>query len=167
VTRGGHTDTDMGLNNILKEIDKLKNCSVKVGVTQDKGAAMTEDGVTVATYAAYNEFGVRKHGKQVIPSRPFIRGWIDSKREQLAKRIEKLYGQVSDGKMFAEIAIRELGQFGESGIKSFIRNGPFEPNADSTVRAKGSSRPLIDTGTLRNSIRYEIVELPVDQAPET
>jgi hypothetical protein len=164
---GGHTDTDMGLNNILKEIEKLKTCSIKAGVTQDTGAAMNEDGVTVATYATYNEFGVRKHGKEVIPSRPFIRGWVDSKREQIAKTIEKLYGQVNDGKMFGATALNRLGQYAEYGIRSYLRNGSFVPNSERTVKMKGSSRPLIDTGTLRNSIRYEIVEQPVDQVPQT
>ena len=33
---------------------------------------------------------------------------------------------------------------------------PSEPNAPSTIRKKGSDKPLIDTGRLRQSVNYVI-----------
>jgi hypothetical protein len=65
---------------------------------------------------------------------------------------------VSEGKIKAQEAIGKLGQFGQDGIKSYIRTGKFQENAEKTKRIKKSSRPLIDTGTMRNSVRYEIVD---------
>jgi hypothetical protein len=95
-----------------------------------------------------------------------VRGFADGQREQIAKTMEKLGGLVTGGKLKAEDAIKRLGEYGQSGIKSYIRNGTFTPNADSTVAKKGSSMPLIDTGTLRNSIRYQVIEKSVNTAGE-
>ena len=168
-----NTDTDMGLENILKEVEKLKSMCIKVGVTEDVGSQTAEGGATLAQIASWNELGVlgppmsqNGGGKWFIPPRPFIRGFADNKREQIAKTLEKLGGLVTGGKLKAETAIARLGEYGQSGIKSYIRNGAFTPNADSTIAKKGSSKPLIDNGTLRNSIRYQIMHKPADMVNE-
>jgi phage gpG-like protein len=152
-------DFDMGLENIKKQIEQLGKMSVKCGITEDKGDAVPKGGdATVAEYGTWNEFGVKRNGKQHIPSRPFIRGWADGKKKETQAVIERLAKQVSSGKMLAASAINKLGVYGASGIKSYIRTGNFTPNADSTKARKGSSKPLIDTGTLRNSIGFEAAE---------
>jgi DNA-binding protein H-NS len=175
MAKQGYTDTDKGLADIFKEVEKFKSLCVKVGVTEDVGSQLGKhfetktsksgkktkrkvqntSGPTIAEYATWNELGTAD-GR--IPPRPFVRGWIDNNREQIGKTLEKLYGLVSDGKLDAMTAIERLGRYGESGVKSYIRNGTFTPNADSTIAKKGSSKPLIDTGTLRNSIRYQVIK---------
>jgi hypothetical protein len=191
----GYTYTDMGLENILKEMEKLKSMCVKVGVTEDIGSnkgmhrvrkvgksgkktkrkvkVENANGPTIAQIASWNELGVlgppmSQHGggKWFIPPRPFIRGFADGKREQIAKTLEKLGKSVADGKLDADTAIKRLGEHGQSGIKSYIRNGPHTPNADTTIARKKSSKPLVDTGTLRNSIRYQVVDMPVAMVNE-
>jgi len=169
----GHTDTDMGLENILKEMKKLKSMCIKVGITEDVGSQTVEGGATLAQIASWNELGVlgppvsqNGSGKWFIPPRSFVRGWADGKREQIANTIERISKQVSEGKMFAEVAIRRLGEYAQSGVKSYIRNGDFTPNADSTIAKKGSSKPLIDNGTLRNSIRYQVINAPASAVSE-
>jgi hypothetical protein len=170
----GSTDTDMGLEDILKEMEKLKSMCVKVGVTEDVGAQTVDGGATLAQIASWNELGVlgppmSQHGggKWFIPPRPFVRGFVDGKREQIAKTLEKLGNLVSGGKLKAETAMARLGEYGQSGVKSYIRNGDFTPNADSTIaRKRGSTKPLIDTGTMKNSIRYQVIEKPVDMVSE-
>jgi hypothetical protein len=170
----GHTDTDMGLEAIFQEMEKLKSMCVKVGVTEDVGSQTADGGSTLAQIASRNELGVlgppvsqNGGGKWFIPPRPFVRGWADGKREQIAKTQERLGKLVSGGKLDADTAIKRLGEYGQSGIKSYIRNGSFIPNADSTIaRKRGSTKPLIDTGTLRNSIRYQVIDKPVDKVSE-
>jgi hypothetical protein len=168
MAKKGGTDTDMGLAKIFEEIENFKSMCVKVGVTEDTGSQVGEDGATVAQYASWNELGT-DDGR--IPPRPFIRGFIDAKREQIGKTIDKLYGLVNDGQMDAMTTIGRLGEYGQSGIKSFIRHGDFVPNAESTVKKKtkgkgGKTTPLIDTGTMRNAIRYQIIRKPVGQVSE-
>jgi hypothetical protein len=171
----GNTDTDMGLEDIFKETEKLKSMCVKVGVTEDVGAQTTDSGATLAQIGTWNELGVlgppmsqHGEGKWFIPPRPFVRGFVDGKREQIAKTLEKLGGLVAGGKLKAETAMARLGEYGQSGIKSYIRNGTFTPNADSTIARKhGSTKPLIDGGTLKNSIRYQVIQKPVDMVSES
>ena len=165
----GSTDTDMGLENIFKELETLKSMCVKVGVTEDAGAQAAEGGATIAQIASWNELGVlgppasqNGGGKWFIPPRPFIRGFADGKREQIAKMLEKLGGLVSGGKLKAAEAMARLGEYGQGGVKSYIRNGAFTPNADFTIAKKGSSKPLIDSGATRNAIRYQVVHRPAD-----
>ena len=168
----GHTDTDMGLNAFFKETEKLKSMCVKVGITEDVGS-QSVDNATLAQIGMWNELGVlgppmSQHGggKWFIPPRPFIRGFVDGKREQIAKTLDKLAALVSGGNLSADVAMARLGEYAQSGVKSYIRNGVFTPNADSTIQKKGSSKPLIENGTLRNSIRYQIIHKPVDQVSE-
>jgi hypothetical protein len=174
-----HTDTDMGLDDIFKELDKFRNMCVKAGIPEDTGSQKGEGGVTVAQYATYNELGVMNKDESgwYIHPRPFVRGWADAKRELIAKTIEKLSRRVLDGKLKAEDAIRMLGEFGKSGIKSYVRNGNFAPNSDVTIngskpdkngkkfiKGKGSSKPLIDTKQMVNAIEYQIIQKPVSMA---
>jgi hypothetical protein len=183
----GITDTDMGLADIFKEMEKLKSMCVKVGVTEDVGSQTVDGGLTLAEIAARNELGVLGPpfsqyggGKWFIPPRPFVRGWADGKREQIVKTQENLGKLVTSGKLDADTAIRRLGEFGQNGVKSYINRGSFTPNSHITIhgskpnkkgkkfiKGKGSSRPLIDTKNLvNNGIRFQVIEKPVDMVSE-
>jgi len=151
MAKSGVIDRDLGLKEIKAELKKLKLMSVKVGIVE--GHNKTEDGVNIAEYAAFNE-----EGTQHIPSRPFIRSWVDNHKEQIDKMLTSAFNRVLSGKWTAEEAMKRIGEFAQSGIKKNIIDGKFEPNSPKTIAKKGSSKPLIDTGTLRNSIRYEVVE---------
>ena len=41
-------------------------------------------------------------------------------------------------------------------VQKEIVDGSFEPNAESTIKKKGSDKPLIDTGTMRQSVTYVV-----------
>jgi hypothetical protein len=123
--RQGSTDSDLGLEDIFKETEKLKSLCVKVGVTEDVGSQITDSGATLAQIASRNELGVlgppvSQHGsgKWFIPPRPFVRGFADGKRELTAKTMEKLVGLVTSGKLTAKAAIKRLGEYGQTGVKS-------------------------------------------------
>ena len=147
-------DRDLGLNKILKEIKKFEGAVVKAGILEGSGSV---DGVSIAQYATWNENGVAgKKGKWKIPPRPFIKGWVVNNQKQIASIIQRLYGEVASGNITADEALNRLGVFAKSGIQSYIRRGDFVPNAPSTIRKKGSSQPLIDSGTMRNAVNYEV-----------
>ncbi|GHU34507.1 hypothetical protein FACS1894172_14880 [Spirochaetia bacterium] len=154
-------DRDKGLKSILAQTKAFKNSCVKVGITEDVGGKTNGGDATVAQYAAWNEMGTDR-----IPSRPFIRDWVDGNRERITQTMQSLFRYVQDGIMPADVALGRLGQFGQSGIQSYIITGDFEENATSTKKRKGSSKPLIDTGTLRNNIRYQIVKTPPSKVQE-
>jgi len=149
------TDRDKGLRNIVNEMKALGKLSIKAGITEAAGSAKPDaSNKTVAEYGTYNEFGVPGR----IPARPFIRGWFDNNEGYIKHKQEVLVKGVSGGVFGAETAIGMLGQYAQSGIQNHIKTGDFQENSEVTKKIKGSSRPLIDTGTLRNSIRYEVVK---------
>ena len=41
-------------------------------------------------------------------------------------------------------------------MKATIGRGHFVPNAPNTIKQKGSSQPLIDTGRMRNSVSHKV-----------
>lgn len=151
MARNGVIDRNLGWQEILRELAELKKIGVKVGITE--GNHISESGANIAEYAAYNE-----EGTEDIPSRPFIRSWVDNNREQINKVMDSAFNSVVSGKRTAEDAMKRIGEFGASGIKKNIVSGGFEPNNPSTVKRKGSSKPLIDTGTMRNAVSYEVVK---------
>lgn len=61
-------------------------------------------------------------------------------------------------------AIKRVAAYYERQIKLNITTSgtltgkPFEPLAESTIKRKGSSNPLIDTGDLRNSVRAHVID---------
>ena len=156
MAKKGGTDIDKGYKKIIQSIKDLGVNGVNVGIASDK---INKEGVSVAQYAYWNEVGVEsKDGKGwKIPPRPFMRGWADSNKENIKQTMQSVAQAVSSGKIEAETAVERIGQYCQDGIKSYIRRGDFTPNSPATIEKKGSSRPLIDTGTMRNSIRYEIV----------
>ena len=144
-------DTDKGLNDIMDEMKRMGQFSVKAGIID---GTVRKDGTSMAQIGAWNEYGVPKWK---IPSRPWLRGWVASNTSKINETILKLTKLVSAGQLDAKTALGRLGQFAQDGIKSYIRNGQFAPNKESTIKRKKSSKPLIHTGQMRNSVRWQMV----------
>lgn len=106
--------------------------------------------VDVATIAVIHEFGSPKNN---IPSRPLMRQTAQVYgRTALPVVAKKLYRNVLAGTTSPAQAFRQLGVFWEGRLKRMFREGVFKPLKPATIARKGSSRPLIDSGQLRNSI---------------
>ena len=142
-------DKDLGYTRIFKDIKEMDGKGVKVGVM----GGTAEKGVSVVDYAVWNEFGT-KH----IPKRPFMQRTADEGLAETFKFTEHLVGKMIDGGISPDSVLKNLGEFYQKKIQMTIRNAKewAAANAESTVRMKGSSSPLIDTGRLIQSIRYEI-----------
>jgi hypothetical protein len=56
--------------------------------------------------------------------------------------------------------LRRAGLIGQNVCRAWFVNSKngWAPNAPSTIAAKGSSRPLIDTGAMRKSITFVVSE---------
>lgn len=91
----------------------------------------------------------------LIPERSFLRSTFDERQDDIAQHAQRAVAAVVAGGDYNE-CIQKTGAYVQGLVQQKIRNGPFEPNKPSTVKRKGSSRPLIDTGHLRQSIRYVV-----------
>jgi len=112
------------------------------------------EGVSVVDYATYNEFGTSRG----IPARPFMSTTADLHKEDIIKFTGFLVGQMIDGKIDDTTVLKNLGEKYQSYIQQTIRDAKnwAVPNAESTIKAKGSSSPLIDTGRMVGAVRYEV-----------
>lgn len=142
-------DIDRGYRRIVINIKELKGREVKIGIMGGESA----EGTSVLDYAMYNEFGTRN-----IPARPFMSVTADRYRDETVKMAEVIVGGVIDGKINVKTALSRLGAWYQSKIQMTIRNAKewAVPNAASTIAQKGSTSPLIDTGRMVQSVRYEV-----------
>lgn len=136
----------------LREIaDRLgKSASVDVGFHPDANYA---DGVQpVAMVAAIQNYGAPEAG---IPARPFF--------SEMVRENSPNWGNELAGILVAEDydgvrALRSMGEVIAGQLAESITQANFVPLAPATVARKGFSAQLIDTGTMRRSIKPVVKE---------
>lgn len=147
------TDRDLGFDKLMMTFKSNgKESYVNVGFLQSSGMHKDSD-MTVAAIAAVHEFG-SSDGR--IPQRSFMRSAVSQNKNALQTLIEKLAGKVADGEMIRDKALGIIGQYVRDRIVAKINSSVPPPNAPSTISAKGSSRTLIDTGQMKQSVAWEI-----------
>lgn len=120
--------------------------------------------LTLVEVASVHEFGSQDGS---IPERSFLRSTADRKGETYIKAAAQAIGQALD-----QISIRGIGPVADTfaaaldpiglrvvrDVQTTIRDqGPgWKPLAAVTIKRKGSSKALIDTGRLRQSIRHTV-----------
>lgn len=151
------TVDDAAWKAMLERLDGLEELRVRVGVLSSKGggAKHPSGDITILHLAAIHEFGSPAAN---IPERSFIRRtfwtsgvWLPAFQARLAKGI-------ITGKLTAALALEILGQKCVGEVQKTIKGGePIPPPLrPATIARKGSSRPLVDTGRLVQSIAYEV-----------
>jgi hypothetical protein len=162
----GVTDRDHGYAALKRDLDKLARSGVPVvyvGILQDVGSEMTESGITLAGYAAANEFGT-KH----IPERSFMRSTVADHAAEYQKELDEAVGGFVDaalrfpgsGNRTLEYGLGRLGLRVTRDIQNKIRAGgdPYKKNADITLKRKYPANvPLKHTGRMRQSISHLVV----------
>ena len=137
-----------GLAAVKERLRALAASNVKVG--WPKGP-LRPDGLSVAQVAAWNEFGTER-----IPERPALRTGIQRAQPGALALNRRTAKAVIDGRMAAAQALGLLGEFAAGEVKKAIIAGPWVPNAPSTIKRKGSSKPLIDTSQELQSVTYVV-----------
>jgi hypothetical protein len=126
--------------------------SITLGVHSDDANHThgSGEGLTIGDIATFHEFGT-----QTVPQRSFVRGWFDERQEFIRATLQTQVQQVIQGKRPLEQALERVALAYEGDCKARIVRHIPPPLAPATVKRKGSSTPLIDTGALRNAIRGE------------
>ena len=63
---------------------------------------------------------------------------------------------VLNGSRTIHQSLTRVGIVAQGDVQMSISTGNWEPNAKSTIRRKGSSRPLIDTGAMRQAVTWVV-----------
>lgn len=153
-------DKDKGFK-ALVDVMKRSKKSLAVGLPGSVGAEKLDGELTLAGLATVLEFGTDKAGAShnvYIHPRPFLSGTIDQNMQHYKQVARQVTDAVLVGEYPIEHAMGILGEQIVSDIKKNIIAGIPPGNQESTIRAKGSSTPLIDTGHLLDSITYEVKE---------
>lgn len=100
--------------------------------------------------------GVTKPHTIIILARSFIRSTVDMNREFYGVMAERLWNAIVDGQQGPKEALSLIGLRIQADIQRTIQTLKEPPNAPETIRRKGSDNPLVDTGTLVQSIRYAV-----------
>lgn len=148
-------DVDKGAKALIRMLGK-RGAHVTVGIHADDGAKTEKDSSrTVLEVGTYNEFGTKR-----IPERSFIRGWFDfydgQNRVTLTRLMQGVVQQATKRVEKDDLIMRAMNKLGVlfvAQVQQRMAQGIPPPNAESTVRRKGSTTPLINFGQLRSSIR--------------
>lgn len=109
--------------------------------------------MTVAQIAAVHEFGSPSTG---VPERPFLRTSLRENRKKYVAINRASLVQVLRGNLDIDGALGRLGEVAKGDVQKKITSGDFAPLKASTIRRKGSTKPLIDSGQMRQSVAWEI-----------
>lgn len=151
------TDKDTGWIALVSRVAKMKGAFAKVGILAEGKGDEEEEGsdLTVAQIAGILEFGTEDGH---IPERSFVRSTFDEKREEMMAMSAKLVVGIVAGTMDVDRALNILGAFLAAAIKNKVTvDGVPPPNAPSTIAAKGSDRPLVDTSRMINAISWVLI----------
>lgn len=138
----------------FKEIEKLKKLQVRVGYQQGKEFYDDEGTkVDMLDVVMFNELGTAR-----TPSRPFMRDSVDDNAGQITNFCKAQLKGIANGSTNAEMALKSIGAMQVGLVQKTIKDGDFAPNAPSTIAMKGSDKPLIDTGRMRQSVHYVVTD---------
>jgi hypothetical protein len=154
---------DRGYDALLKGILKDDKVHVLIGIQGQEASKKhpNADGLTVAEVGSFHEFGIN------VPRRSFLRDWFDENKETLSKRLRNIAKRIASphSKMTSKKGLNIFGAISVGEIQSRITSGIFPPLSEVTKKRRAgtkkgtiSATPLIDTGQLRSSITWKVVE---------
>lgn len=147
-------ELDHNLKSIQDAIKSIRELDVLVGVPQEKDSR--EGAISNAELAFIHTKGSPLRG---IPARPIIEPAIEDNKEQVAELIKKSAQKALDGNKEGAIeSLERVGMQGQNIVRAWFTNpkNNWVPNSLKTIKLKGSTRPLIDSGELRKSITYVV-----------
>lgn len=145
--------TDKGADAFNKLINSVTAGNEAVSGFMDATAAAPNGELSIAEYMLVNEFG-SDDGK--IPARPFMAQAFEKNYKRYQGIVEKSLKHIATGKITLDQLLQRLSIEGHNDIKTSIRDGDFKPNSEFTIAKKGSSRPLIQYGTARQSVTFRV-----------
>lgn len=137
----------------LKQIQDRAMAKRRVLVGIPAGSGNYEDGAPIAVIGAVQEFG-SADGR--VPERSFLRVPIRQNQDNIRKAFRSLTGAVTRGEITAFQMLDQIGARAAGYCQEAIEAGIMPVNADSTIKRKGSSTPLIDHGILKGAITHVV-----------
>ena len=146
------TEHNGGLKGFLERFREIGKPKVYIGVPTSKNG-MHEGGINMATLLALHVLGAPSRGiPQRDPLRPPLIANAQRYSDLLALGLKNALANGTDPKLVYE----KIGIVATNDVKDYFVTGNFKALSEKTIKAKGSSKPLIDSEELRGSITYEV-----------
>lgn len=138
----------------LKSLATRKNATI--GIHEDAG--MHEGGITNAQLGALLNYGNpdnKMYGKAdaPIPARPWLVPGAESGRKEQIEAFAETFVKTGGN---SEAALEAAAATAVGNVQQYMTDLKDPANSPVTIAKKGSSNPLIDTGSLRGSVTYKI-----------
>ena len=117
-----------------------------------KAAAERNEVRFLKSGSGYAELGVTGPHTVNIPARPWLNPGVNAGNEEYLKIIERAL----DNGETLNTALERVGVVAVGMVQKYMTELKTPPNAPSTIKAKGSSNPLIDSGALRQSVTFKV-----------
>jgi phage gpG-like protein len=132
---------------VKKAIEKMQPKGwVTVGFHEDSGS---HGDLTNATLAAILHFGNDR-----IPARPFLDVGVESEEKEYIELVIEAF----ENETPSDVLLEQIGAAAQSAVQNYMDELRSPPNAEITIKRKGSSNPLIDTSDLKNSVKYKVMK---------
>lgn len=147
------------LKDFNKAVKELTARQILVGVPESGDKRRDAAGNALIAY-------VQDNGSpfQGIPKREFLRTGIEAGKAAIVAQMEGSGRAAFRGDMTGvDKGLNGAGLAAQAAVRAKINTGPFSPLQPATLaarrrRGRTGTRPLIDTGQLRNSINYVVVK---------
>lgn len=120
-----------------------------------------EVGKDIVQRAIWNHYGT-KGGRSgggwggPIPPRPFLANSMRANRSKYKSAMRAGARDAFLGGTSLKTIVQKLGILAQGDIQSEITTLSSPPNSPITIKRKGSSNPLIDTGQMRQSVTWQV-----------
>jgi hypothetical protein len=152
---GFHFKLENKIPALLKRLDKLNGMEVEVGFFEEDRYGPENHNLPVATVAAYNEFGTVHN-----PQRPFMSDMFSDNMSQLyiARGMKSTFLDVLKGNSASMRLLNDIGRIAAELMKVSIQQyAATGGNSSATIKRKGGrDTPLIDTGKMIESVRFQV-----------
>lgn len=150
-------DDDGSLDRFIKNAEKIGG-HVEVGWLGSKthiGGGGGKRSITMADLAAIHIYGAPS--KKIKKRDPLTLAIMEN-QDKYRNMIESRVVSILNGSMDIGTLWQFIGMEAQADIQRYMVNGKFAPLSLKTVKRKGSSKPLIDTGQLRQGVTYIVVK---------
>lgn len=110
-------------------------------------------------YSAAYQMYIHAHGSALwhAPPRPVLEPSIEHNKEAISQQLGEVAKTALNGQD-PNTELQRAGMMAQNFARDWFTNPAnlWPPNAESTIKKKGSDRPLIDKGELRRSITYVV-----------
>ncbi|MFL1558580.1 hypothetical protein [Pseudomonas sp. O11] len=169
----------VGIHDEAGDVESGDLTMASLGATNEFGADIKHPGGTSYGYASkaaadrdevrflktgkgYMELGVTQAHTINIPARPWLEPGVASATPEVLLTIQD---GMEAGKSMDQI-LEAVGVVAAGKVKVYMTDLKTPPNAASTIRKKGSSNPLIDTGAMRQSVTHQVSIGPASEGLE-